>query len=74
MFQIELLTGGVFWVYAVHTATDDFLIYKDGAWQWTPMDWCKPYYLKVSEWANKKFVSTFCSCGEYQTNTGGVTE
>lgn len=25
---------------------------------------CKPYYLKVSEWANKKFVSTFCSCGE----------
>lgn len=38
MFQIELLSGGVFWVYAVHTATDDFLIYKDGAWQWTPMD------------------------------------
>lgn len=24
MFQIELLSGGVFWVYAVHTATDDF--------------------------------------------------
>ena len=43
MFQIELLTGGVFWVYAVHTATDDFLIYKDGAWQWTPMDWCKQF-------------------------------
>ena len=44
MFQIELLSGGVFWVYAVHTATDDFLIWKDNAWQWTPMDWCKPYY------------------------------
>ena len=20
------------------------MIYKDDAWQWTPMDWCKPYY------------------------------
>lgn len=43
MFQIELLTGGVFWVYAVDAATSNFLIYKDDAWQWTPMDWCRPY-------------------------------
>lgn len=44
MFQIELLSGGVFLVYAVDAGTNDFLIYKDDAWQWTPMDWCKPYY------------------------------
>ena len=57
MFQIELLSGGVFWVYAVHTATDDFLIYKDGAWQWTPMDWCKPYYPPAESYLNKQFIS-----------------
>lgn len=64
MFQIELLSGGVFWVYAVDTAEDMFLIYRDSKWNWIGMEKCKPYYLKVSEWANKKFVSTFCSCGE----------
>ena len=56
MFQIELLTGGVFWVYAVHTATDDFLIYKDGAWQWTPMDGCKPYYPPAESYLKKQFI------------------
>ena len=56
MFQIELLTGGVFWVYAVHTATDDFLIYKDGALQWTPMDWCKPYYPPAESYLKKQFI------------------
>ena len=64
MFQIELLTGGVFWVYAVDTAENMFLIYRDSQWNWIGMEKCKPYYLKVSEWANKKFVSTFCSYGE----------
>ena len=64
MFQIELLSGGVFWVYAVDTAENMFLIYRDSQWNWIEMEKCKPYYLKVSEWANKKFVSTFCSCGE----------
>lgn len=29
MFQIELLSGGVFWVYAVDTAENMFLIYRD---------------------------------------------
>ena len=57
MFQIELLTGGVFWVYAVHTATDDFLIWKDDAWQWTPMDWCNPYYPPAVSYLNKQFIS-----------------
>lgn len=71
MFQIELLSGGVFWVYAVDTAEDMFLIYRDSKWNWIGMEECKPYYLKVSEWANKKFVSTFCSCGERKEQTHG---
>ena len=50
--------------YAVDTAENMFLIYRDSQWNWIGMEKCKPYYLKVSEWANKKFVSTFCSCGE----------
>ena len=51
-------------MYAVDTAENMFLIYRDSQWNWIGMEKCKPYYLKVSEWANKKFVSTFCSCGE----------
>ena len=57
MFQIELLSGGVFWVYAVDAGTNDFLIYKDDAWQWTPMDWCKPYYPPAESYLNKRFIS-----------------
>ena len=49
---------------AADVAEDMFLIYRDSKWNWIGMEKCKPYYLKVSEWANKKFVSTFCSCGE----------
>ena len=58
MFQIELLSGGVFLVYAVDTVENMFLIYRDDNWNWIGMEKCKPPYLKVSEWANKKFVST----------------
>lgn len=29
MFQIELLSGGVFWVYAVYPQNSAFLIWKD---------------------------------------------
>lgn len=56
MFQIELLTGGVFTVYAVDTQENMFLIYRDGNWNWVRMEKCKPYYLKVSEWAKKQFI------------------
>lgn len=56
MFQIKLLTGGVFWVYAVDAATSNFLIYKDNAWQWTPMDWFKPYYPPAESYLNKQFI------------------
>lgn len=43
MFMIELLSGGIFTVYAVNEAKDTFLIYRDSAWQWIGMDYCKPY-------------------------------
>lgn len=33
MFQVELLSGGVFIVYAVDTKASMFLIYRDGHWQ-----------------------------------------
>lgn len=56
MFQIELLSGGVFLVYAVCTRTDDFLIYKDGAWQWTPMDWCKPCVYNMDSCITKNYI------------------
>ena len=56
MFQIELLSGGVFWVYAVDAGTSDFLIYKDDAWHWTPIDWYKPYYLPAESYLNKQFI------------------
>ena len=56
MFQIELLSGGVFWAYAVPTVTDNFLIYKDDAWQWMPMDWCKPYCPPAESYLRKHLV------------------
>ena len=43
MFQIELLSGGVFWVYAVDAQEDLFLIYRDDQWNWIGMEKCKPY-------------------------------
>jgi hypothetical protein len=48
MFQIELLSGGVFWVYAVYPQMSAFLIWKDDHWIWMAADKCKPY---VQPWA-----------------------
>ena len=48
MFQIELLSGGVFWVYAVYPQNSAFLIWKDDHWVWMAADKCKPY---VQPWA-----------------------
>lgn len=45
MFQIELLSGGVFWVYAVYPQMSAFLIWKDDHWIWMAADKCKPYVL-----------------------------
>lgn len=44
MFQIELLSGGIFTVYAVDSYANLFLIYKDDAWQWIEINRCKLYY------------------------------
>ena len=64
MFQIELLSGGVFWVYAVDTQNGKFLIYKNDEWVWLVEDYCKPYVLPcigvtsaVSEPPNGKDVA-----------------
>ena len=43
MFQVELLSGGVFIVYAVDTTASMFLIYRDGYWAWIDVTECKPY-------------------------------
>lgn len=43
MFQIELLSGGGFWVYAVDAAKNMFLIYRDSQWSWIGMEKCRPY-------------------------------
>lgn len=56
MFQIELLSGGVFWVYAVDAGTNNFLIYKDDAWQWMPMGWCKPFVYNMGSCITKNFI------------------
>ena len=56
MFQIELLSGGVFLVYAVDAATSNFLIYKNDAWQWTPMDWCKPFRYRMENLTTKNYI------------------
>lgn len=34
MFQVELLSGGVFTVYAVQPEAEIFLIYRNDAWEW----------------------------------------
>lgn len=43
MFQVELLSGGVFIVYAVDTKASMFLIYRDGYWAWIDVTECKPH-------------------------------
>lgn len=43
MFQVELLSGGVFTVYAVDADAGMFLVYRDNAWDWIDMTECKPY-------------------------------
>lgn len=43
MFQVELLSGGVFTVYAVDQKENMFLIYRDGLWNWIGMEKCRPY-------------------------------
>lgn len=43
MFQVELLSGGVFTVYAVQPEGEIFLIYRDNAWEWIDMTECRPY-------------------------------
>lgn len=43
MFQIELLSGGVFTVYAVDARENMFLIYRDDQWSWIGMEKCRPY-------------------------------
>ena len=101
MFQIERLSGGVFWVYDVDTVENMFLIYRDDNWNWIEMETCKPYYppsdaiqivrcKDCKHWQRHTGVvdspnghcfaietckngMDFCSYGEYQKNTGGVT-
>ena len=43
MFQVELLSGGAFIVYAVDTNATMFLIYRDGYWTWIDETECRPY-------------------------------
>lgn len=43
MFMIELLSGGVFTVYAVDAHENLFLIYCDDKWHWIDKERCKPY-------------------------------
>lgn len=43
MFLVELLSGGIFTVYAVDAHEDLFLIYRDDQWNWIGMEKCKPY-------------------------------
>ena len=43
MFQVELLSGGVFTVYAVQPEAEIFLIYRDNQWEWIDIPECKPY-------------------------------
>jgi hypothetical protein len=56
MFQIELLSGGVFRVYAVYPQNSAFLIWKDNEWVWMVADKCKPYYPPVEAYLNKQFI------------------
>lgn len=43
MFQVELLSGRVFTVYAVQPEAEMFLIYRNDAWEWIDISQCKPY-------------------------------
>ena len=43
MFLVELLSGGIFTVYAVDAHENLFLIYRDDQWNWIGMEKCKPY-------------------------------
>lgn len=43
MFQVELLSGGVFTVYAVQPKAEIFLIYRNDAWEWVDIQECKPF-------------------------------
>lgn len=43
IFQVELLSGGVFTVYAVDARENMFLIYRDDQWTWIGMEKCRPY-------------------------------
>lgn len=56
MFQIELLSGGVFWVYAVYPQNSAFLIWKDDAWVWMVADKCKPYYPPAESYLRKHLI------------------
>lgn len=51
MFQIELLSGGVFWVYAVYPQNSAFLIWRDDHWVWMAADRCKPYTMPFAGFA-----------------------
>lgn len=73
-FQIELLSGGVFWVYAVYPQNSAFLIWKDDCWVWMEADMCKPYVLPwmgsaypggVTQDETTKIIDGCCTaCGE----------
>lgn len=56
MFQIELLSGGVFWVYAVYPQISAFLIWKDDHWVWMAADKCKPYYPPAESYLRNHLV------------------
>lgn len=43
IFQVELLSGGVFTVYAVQPEAEIFLIYRNDAWEWIDIPQCRPY-------------------------------
>ena len=43
IFQVELLSGGVFTVYAVQPEAGMFLIYRNDAWEWIDIPQCRPY-------------------------------
>lgn len=43
IFQVELLSGGVFTVYAVQPEAEIFLIYRNDAWEWIDISQCRPY-------------------------------
>lgn len=66
MFQVEILSGGIFTVYAVDSYANLFLIYKDDAWQWIEMNHCKLYYAGALAKAETTQIIDGCctACGE----------